>query len=69
MEEYLGIDVGGTNIEIGIVNKKGSLLKKEKHPTKNLRDTGNFINEFVKLIGLKLKGNPKIKKLELPFRE
>ncbi|ANW95230.1 glucokinase [Wenyingzhuangia fucanilytica] len=63
MEEYIGIDVGGTNIKIGVVNKKGSLLKKEKHPTKILRDTGNFISEFVKLINLELKENPQIKKV------
>ncbi|GGF77099.1 ROK family protein [Wenyingzhuangia marina] len=63
MEEYLGIDVGGTNIKIGVVNKKGDLLKKEKYPTSILQQSGDFINEFVKIIGQELKNHPHIKRV------
>ncbi|MDO3694368.1 ROK family protein [Wenyingzhuangia sp. chi5] len=63
MEEYIGIDVGGTNIKIGIVNKKGLLLKKEKYPTSILQESDNFINEFVKIIGQELKTHPHIKRV------
>ncbi|MDB4297129.1 ROK family protein [Flavobacteriaceae bacterium] len=61
MKEFLGIDVGGTNIKFGVVNEKGDLLKKTKIPTLELRETGDFINEFVKSIGKQLKKHPHIK--------
>ena len=63
MEEYIGIDVGGTNIKIGIVNEDGFLLKKEKYPTLILQESGQFINEFIKIIGQELKKNQHIKKV------
>ncbi|NJB82277.1 ROK family protein [Wenyingzhuangia aestuarii] len=62
-EEYLGIDVGGTNIKFGIVSQKGELLSKTKHPTLNLRETNDFITAFVKKIGHQLKEYPHIKKV------
>ncbi|MGY6648413.1 ROK family protein [Wenyingzhuangia sp. IMCC45574] len=63
MEKYLGIDVGGTSIKYGIVNKKGKLLEKVKHTTADLRNTGDFINEFVKQIGSELNKSPEINKV------
>ncbi|MGY5352812.1 ROK family protein [Wenyingzhuangia sp. IMCC45533] len=62
-EEYLGIDVGGTNIKFGIVNNEGTILKKIKHPTFNLRETGDFINAFAKKIGQILKDYSHISKV------
>lgn len=63
MEEYIGIDVGGTNIKVGIVNNKGVLLKKEKHPTSVLQKSDDFIGGFVKIIEQTLNSNPHIKKV------
>ncbi len=62
-EKYLGIDVGGTNLKFGIVNEYGEILKKIKYATVNLRETGDFINAFVKKIGQNLKENPDISKV------
>lgn len=63
MEEYIGIDVGGTNIKIGVVNNEGVLLKKEKYPTAILQNSDDFIGGFVKLIGQTLSSNPHIKRV------
>lgn len=63
MEEYLGIDVGGTNVKIGIVNKNGELLKKKKYPTASLQNKKDFIKTFVSIIGKTLKKNPQIRKV------
>ena len=30
---YIGVDLGGTNVAIGIVNEKGEILKKGSVPT------------------------------------
>ncbi|MGY5355947.1 ROK family protein [Wenyingzhuangia sp. IMCC45467] len=63
MEEYIGIDVGGTNIKVGIVNKNGTLLNKHKYPTATLQSNGDFINEFIAVISKTLENNPHIKRV------
>jgi len=62
-EEYLGIDVGGTNVKFGVVTKNGKLQKKTKYPTLELRESKNFINVFVQKIKDQLKENSQIKKV------
>lgn len=62
-EEYIGIDVGGTNVKFGIVNQEGTILKKIKYPTIDLRKTTNFIDSFSDKIGIHLKDNPHIQKV------
>lgn len=62
-EEYLGIDVGGTNIKFGIVNQNGELLKKTKYPTLKLRESKNFIDSFVEKIEVQLKEASHVKKV------
>ena len=37
MEYFLGIDVGGTNVKIGLVTSEGELLEKRKYPTAELK--------------------------------
>lgn len=63
MEKYLGIDVGGTSLKYGIVSKEGELLEKVKYMTSELRETGDFINGFIKQIGDELKKSPEITKV------
>lgn len=46
---YLGIDLGGTNIAIGIVDENYNLILKEKVPTKKQRETSEIIDDMANL--------------------
>lgn len=47
---YIGIDLGGTNIAIGIVNDKGEVLKKDSVPTLLPRNYKEIVKDMVTLI-------------------
>ncbi|WIF94206.1 ROK family protein [Caminicella sporogenes] len=56
---YIGVDLGGTNIAIGIVSRDGSLkydksipTKRERKPDEIIRDIINVINEIIKEYGV-----------------
>ncbi len=46
---YLGIDLGGTNIAIGIVDENYKIILKDKVPTKKERPTAEIIDDMAKL--------------------
>ncbi len=46
---YIGVDLGGTKIAIGLVDKKGHLVYKDSTPTLNERDNEEIIDDIVKL--------------------
>ena len=46
---YLGIDLGGTNIAAGIVNKNGEILKKLSCPTLPGRPFDEIIGDMAEL--------------------
>ena len=47
MNQYaLGIDIGGTSIEYGIVNKKGEVIKSKDFPTKKFPTPESLVNEI-----------------------
>ena len=46
---YLGIDLGGTNIAIGLVNEKFEIVLKDKVPTGAARPTGEIIDDMADL--------------------
>lgn len=46
---YLGIDVGGTNISAGLVDKNGKLIAKLTTPTMNGRDTEDILDDMASL--------------------
>ena len=46
---YLGIDLGGTNIAIGLVNEKFEIVLKDKVPTGAARPTGEIIDDMAAL--------------------
>ena len=50
MRKFLGIDIGGTNIKIALVQEDGILLDKKKVSTTALRDHHDFIGEFIKTL-------------------
>ena len=47
---YVGIDLGGTNIAIGVVNEKGEILKKDSVPTLLPRDYKEIVKDMASLI-------------------
>lgn len=58
MNYFVGIDIGGTNVEIGILNAQGDILGKESIKTeskKGAEDTFNRIWNKTKELAEKLK--------------
>jgi len=46
----VGLDLGGTNIKIGLVNQQGRILRKKALATTNFRDKNQLIAAFVNLV-------------------
>lgn len=65
MEKYIGIDIGGTNVKIGVVTKNGKLLEKIKYPTSILTGGKGFVQNFCKAIKETLDLYPGINKIGL----
>ncbi|TAF02672.1 MAG: ROK family protein [Runella slithyformis] len=64
MEQYLGIDVGGTNVKMGIVDAKtGHISNFYSHDTVSWRKSGKFEERLAEAITLQLHDNPEVKKV------
>jgi len=61
MEIALGIDIGGTNTKIGIVNRDGGVLQKSYLPTSSENLSRSFLNELQDEIDELLNSNEDIK--------
>ncbi|MFN3852417.1 MAG: ROK family protein [Spirosomataceae bacterium] len=62
--EYLGIDVGGTNVKMGIVNAEtGSISNFYSHDTRSWRDSGHFVERLGDAIAIQLLENKEVKKV------
>lgn len=62
--EYLGIDVGGTNVKMGIVDSEtGNIKNFYSHDTASWRTSGKFVERLGDAIVLQLKENPQVKKV------
>ncbi len=46
---YIGIDLGGTNIAIGIVDNDGNILKKGSRPTERTRHYSEIVKDMAEL--------------------
>ncbi len=61
--EYLGIDIGGTNVKMGVVNTEtGSITNFYSHDTSSWRTSGRFLQSLGDAIALQLHEEPKIAK-------
>lgn len=60
MENFFGIDIGGTNIKIGEVDANGKMLSKTKYPTKAEKD---FVPYFLKVLQLEFEKHPEVEKV------
>lgn len=59
--DFLGIDVGGTHVKIGLVNKKGEILDFAKEETAGLRKNPKGFNlAFVEVVGKYLNKFPDV---------
>lgn len=65
LEKYIGIDVGGTNVKIGVVTRDGELIEKVKFPTEELVKGKGFIHNFCAVIKAVTVNHPSIKKIGL----
>lgn len=64
MEQYLGIDVGGTNVKMGIVDaKSGRISNFYSHDTSSWRTSGRFVERLGDAIALQLKDYPDVRKV------
>jgi glucokinase len=62
--EYLGIDVGGTNVKMGIVNaENGNISNFYSHETRSWRDSGHFVERLGDAIAIQLHENKHVKKV------
>jgi glucokinase len=61
-ELFLGIDVGGTHVKIGLVNTRGQIIEFGKEDTGLLRKSSQGFNvAFVEVVGKYLKKHPEVK--------
>lgn len=62
--EYLGIDIGGTNVKMGIVDAEtGNITNFYSHETSSWRKSGRFVERLGDAIVLELKENPQVTKV------
>jgi len=63
MQIFTGIDIGGSNVKIGLVDSEGNLLEKKKVKTAKLRDSGRFVEGLLDVVGDWLVDHPKVKQM------
>ena len=62
--EYLGIDVGGTNVKMGIVEANtGKISNFYSHDTISWRQSGHFVERFGDAVALQLLANKDVKQV------
>jgi glucokinase len=62
--QYLGIDVGGTNVKMGIVDaQSGNITNFYSHDTASWRESGHFVEQFADAIALQLYEHKGLKKV------
>lgn len=62
--EYLGIDVGGTNVKMGIVDtNSGKISNFYSHDTLSWRQSGHFIDRFGDAVALQLLANKDVNRV------
>ncbi|WP_026951607.1 ROK family protein [Algoriphagus mannitolivorans] len=62
--QFLGIDVGGTHLKIGLVDKEGNILDFQKEDTRHHRENpAGFGSCFVDIVGKYLEKYPQVEKI------
>lgn len=63
INQYLGIDIGGTNVKMALVNGSGEIANHKKFSTASLKEDGNFVEGLLKIIKSYLKDHPDVEKV------
>ena len=63
MAHFFGIDIGGSNIKIGLVDSKYGLLEKVKYPTKDLRKKDDFVQGFSDVLKNEFENHPEVEEI------
>lgn len=58
MEKYMGIDIGGTNIKIGIVDRQGGMESKIKYSTGPLAKSKDFVKGLFDILDAEYAKHP-----------
>lgn len=53
---YIGIDLGGTNIAVGLVNDEGKIMAKASTPALSQRPIQEIIEDIAQVCGVLLNG-------------
>lgn len=62
--QYLGIDVGGTNVKMGVIDaKSGHITNFYSHDTDSWRESGHFMDQFADAIAVMLYANKELRKV------
>ncbi len=56
----MGIDVGGTNVKIGIVDREGGMESKMKYATADLRNSNDFVNGYLEILAGEFEKHPEV---------
>lgn len=59
----MGIDMGGTNVKIGIVDRKGGMESKIKYATADLKDSNNFVRGYLDILTKEFEKHPEVKEI------
>lgn len=60
MSHFFGIDIGGSNVKIGLVDSEKGLMDKIKYPTAVLRENGKFVENFCKTMRSEFEKHPDV---------
>lgn len=63
MTHFFGIDIGGSNVKIGLVESEKGLIDKSKYPTIQLRENGKFVENFSKVLKEKFADHPDVEEV------
>jgi glucokinase len=63
MAHFFGIDIGGSNIKIGLVDSESGLLEKVKYPTSELRQKDDFVQGFSDILKKEFENHPEVEEI------
>ncbi len=60
---FLGIDIGGSNVKMGLVDKNGVITGRKKVSTHSLRNAEDFVEALLQVIAEELEDYPQVSKV------
>ena len=63
MAHFFGIDIGGSNIKIGLVDSESGLIEKVKYPTRVLKEKNDFVQGFSDILKKEFENHPEVEEI------